>query len=789
MSSKMIQSKLKHESLVFNNIHGFGNTRGLIKDDSKRFVKFNNSIIELNISELIFIPYNIDSFIYYNNIQHKVIEVLLNNINNISYKITDVESQHLCKIIEITDKKISNKLKKTKELTVSISLPTDTSSYSFNEPKHKHANLLAQIYNKMIVQLNKSSRFIFKPVSISLINKLITQYKISFNQIDKIIQTLKKTEDYSLEINNIIINPFNFIRHDIQILTFEKASKICNDYELDIPFDEKCCKFIFDLFKKTNTFYIETGLLFWHLKKLCISYSKNPYDYINTVKTITVTKKINKLNYITTSFLIDLEKSMTDSVMNLFYEKEYDINEEDILLAIQQFEFIEHITMTQEQIKAIKNSIINKFNIILGFPGTGKSTIVKCILFIFSSFYKKHREIIQGEDIDGGFKSESEYCTEGKYPCSKNTSILGPTGLAYVGLASKCGNNHFNTAISGTIHRIIYNQFPKIIQGSSEGEVDRELIDIIPELIIIDEFSMVDSFMFNDILEICLYFGCRLIILGDENQLPSIGPGMILESLITSKIFIECNLTEIKRNSGILMNNIKKMATDILTIEDFTDDSMIFMDIDTFLDDENKLEFYKIKELIDNNQINQHNCKFLSYFKNEKYECNVVNLNNILQSIFNTDGNCIPSKSKFADKFQFRIDDTIIRIENDYKGSDLRANGEIATIQRIQNGIVVIKYIEDNKEINTDIVTLYDEFILSYALTVHKSQGSQYDIIVIFIDKEQNIWEKKALYTAISRAKLRCIIIGKMEDFSKIQRNISTDKVSVFMKESDVYEI
>ena len=787
MTSKMIQSKLKHDSLVFNNTHGFGNTKGLIKDNSKRFVKFVNSTIELNINELTFIPYNTDSYIYYDNIQHKVIEVLLNSINNISYKIADIEGNHPCKIIEITDKKISNKLKKTKELNVSVSLPTDI----FNEPKHKHANLLAQRYNKMIEQLNKSSRFIFKPVSTSLINKLITQYKISFNQIDKIIQTLKKTEDYSLEINNIIINPFNFIREDIQILTFEKANKICNDYELDIPFEEKCCKFVFDLFKKTNTFYIETGLLFWHLTKLCVLYSKNPNDYINTVKSITITKKINKLNYITTPFLIDLEKSMTDSVMDLFYEKEYDIDESDILLAIQQFELIEHITMTQEQIKAIKNSIFNKFNIILGFPGTGKSTIVKCILFIFSTFYKKQkkqREIIQGEDV-GGVESEYEYCTEGKYPCSKNTSILGPTGLAYVGLASKCGNNHFNTAISGTIHRIIYNQFPKIIQGLSEGEIDRELIDIFPELIIIDEFSMVDSFMFNDILEFCLYFGCRLIILGDENQLPSIGPGMILESLITSKIFIECNLTEIKRNSGILMNNIKKMASDILTIEDFTDDSMVFIDIDTFLDDENKLEFYKIKELIDNNQINQHNCKFLSYFKNEKYECNVVNLNNILQSIFNTDGNFIPSKSKFADKFQFKIDDTIIRIENDYKGSDLRANGEIATIQRIQNGNVVIKYIEDGKEVNTDIITLYDEFILSYALTVHKSQGSQYDIIVIFIDKGQNIWEKKALYTAISRAKLRCIIIGKMEDFLKIQRNISTDKVSVFMKESDVYDI
>ena len=780
--SKMIQSKLKHDSLVYNNNYGFGNTRGLIKDDTKRFVKFTDSTIELNVSDLTFIPYNTESYIYYDNIQHKVIEVLLNDSSIVSYKIADIAGNDPCKIVGITDKKISNKLKKTKEMT---SVPIDLFSSCLSEPKHKHANMIAQKYNKLIEQLNKSSKFMFKSVTITLVNKLITRYKISFNQFDKIMQMLKKTEDYSLEINNIVINPFNFIRDDVQILTFEKADKICNDHELDIPFEEKCCKYVFDLLRKSNTFYMESRLLYWHIEKFCKSKSEIYRKYIDTINSITINKKINKRDYKSTPFLVNLEKNMTDMIMDLFYDKEYNIEESVILLLIQQFEQLENIHMTEEQIKAIKNSIISKFNIILGFPGTGKSTIVKCILFIFSTLSQSKKND-NDKDNDKDKDNDEDKC---KYPTSKNTSILGPTGLAYVGLSSKCGGNHFNKVISGTCHRIIYNQFPKIIEGESEGDLSPDLVDVFPELLIVDEFSMVDSFMFNDILEFCKHFDCRLIILGDENQLPSIGPGMVLESLINSKVFIECNLTEIKRNNGILMNNIKKMATDILTIEDFTDSSMMFIDIDEFLDEEeNKLDYYKIQELIRDNQLSRENCKFLSYFKNDKYECNVVNLNNIIQSIFNKDGNCVLSRSKFPEKFQFKVDDIIIRIENDYKSGDIRANGEPAIIQRMQNGNVVIKYIEDNKEVLTDIETLYNEFMLSYALTVHKSQGSQYDNVIIFIDKNQTVWNKMALYTAISRSKMRCIIIGKMEDFLKIQRNISSDKVSNFMVDSDVYD-
>jgi len=104
--------------------------------------------------------------------------------------------------------------------------------------------------------------------------------------------------------------------------------------------------------------------------------------------------------------------------------------------------------------------------------------------------------------------------------------------------------------------------------------------------------------------------------------------------------------------------------------------------------------------------------------------------------------------------------------------------------------MVILENIEEKKEYKIDIQTLYDEFNLAYALTVHKSQGSQYENVIIFIDKNQKIWDKPALYTAISRAKNRCIIIATEKDFSNIQHSMKniTDKISLFMKESDIYE-
>ena len=156
-----------------------------------------------------------------------------------------------------------------------------------------------------------------------------------------------------------------------------------------------------------------------------------------------------------------------------------------------------------------------------------------------------------------------------QYVNFNNISILAPTGLAFIN-CSDHAENEFNQDISGTCHKNIYNTFPKIkscnkyhkknIQCKCKNDDNKCIYNCGVYKMIIDETSMIDIYMFRDILQWCNYFKCSLIILGDNNQLQSIGPGTILKSIIDSKLFTVNTLTEIRRQSGSLMINIKQMS-------------------------------------------------------------------------------------------------------------------------------------------------------------------------------------------------------------------------------------
>ena len=342
-------------------------------------------------------------------------------------------------------------------------------------------------------------------------------------------------------------------------------------------------------------------------------------------------------------------------------------------------------------------------------------------------------------------------------------------------------NPLFNKDLSGTCHRVIYRLFHDLEKSGY------------PKLIIVDEVSMLDTFMFHHILQYCKLFNCRLLLFGDENQLPSIGPGCILKNIIQSALFNRTSLIEIKRqsNQGILVNNIKKMNESKIILDDFVDESMMFIPMNAFADDD------ALNKLIKKHGFNQNTTKFLTYFNKKTYKYNVSDLNKTIQSIFNTDlynKEIIPNMKYQAEKYTFKENDMIVRIVNSYvKGDDIRANGEMAQIISFNSSTnkIVIKYVEDGVEMKIGKMELYEEFELAYGLTVHKSQGSQFDNVVIFIDVNQNSWDKTALYTAISRAKQKCIIVAKYDDFMKIQRNMRNidDKISLFLKEFNEYEI
>ena len=357
---------------------------------------------------------------------------------------------------------------------------------------------------------------------------------------------------------------------------------------------------------------------------------------------------------------------------------------------------------------------------------------------------------------------------------------------------------HYNMKISGTCHRTLYHTIPNIKKHKRKCTCDGkcEYKDNI-KLFVIDEVSMLDIFVFGDILMACKYFNSRLILLGDVEQLPSIGPGQVLFQLIKSGMFTVTKLTKIKRQSaGGLVNNILKMSNEIIKRSDFVDDSMVLLDIDKFVTPNKEINEREIVELIKGFNLDKQTTKFITNFNKEKFTFNTKVINNILQNRFNPliegfEHDLIPSNCKYENGFAFRVKDKIIRTENDYSSKKMRANGEEATILNFDGRNVTIQYsgVEDKEEV-IGIDALYENFALNYCVTVHKSQGSQYINVVFLIEPNISFIEKKAIYTAVSRARERCLVISREADFIKLQNEIKKIdyKVSLFMEESDNYE-
>lgn len=244
------------------------------------------------------------------------------------------------------------------------------------------------------------------------------------------------------------------------------------------------------------------------------------------------------------------------------------------------------------------------------------------------------------------------------------------------------------------------------------------------------------------------------------------------------------------------------MSKQIIEPSDFYDETMRLYNIETFIN-RGTINIEQLKTFIIENNINKDNTKFITSFATKTKIFNTTSLNNILQDIFNPNQNnslndmgnssnyIIPSNNKYEDSITFRINDKIIRTENDYSNEKMRANGEEAIIKEFDGIHVTINYsgVNDKPEkIAVDV--LYDSFMLNYCVTIHKSQGSQYPNVVFFIESNQSFTDKKSIYTAISRAKEKCFVISKEEDFVRLQKNNGKlEKVSVFMNESNNYNL
>ena len=416
-------------------------------------------------------------------------------------------------------------------------------------------------------------------------------------------------------------------------------------------------------------------------------------------------------------------------------------NDVDITDEISEFERRNNIKFHEEQKNAVIGAIKNGVFVITGGPGTGKTTIIKCILEILSNLRKE-------------------------------VALSAPTGRAAKRMSESTGKE------AKTIHRLLeVNQ----IQSDQSFFVHNESNPLKIDAVIVDEVSMVDVSLMSSLLK-ALPRDCKLILVGDKDQLPSVGPGNVLADILQSGIIKYCMLTKIYRQEekSLIVTNAHLINEGKMPFIDNTS-------TDFFFESKNDPELIKDAIL---NLVTERLPKYLKIDPTQIQVlaplkagvCGIENLNKVLQEKINP-----PAPNKRQVEFgqtTFREGDKVMQTANNYdlewKKHGLFAdetgqgvfNGDIGVIQTIDpNMSEVIVEFEDGR------VCLYTrpdlpDLSLSYAITIHKSQGSEFDIIIIpAISGPSMILTRNLIYTAVTRAKKMVVIVGEKQYLHRMVAN------------------
>lgn len=417
----------------------------------------------------------------------------------------------------------------------------------------------------------------------------------------------------------------------------------------------------------------------------------------------------------------------------------------DVDYEIKRFESEQGITLHEKQVAAVKDAIENGVQIITGGPGTGKTTIVKCILRLFKNL-------------------------------KQSVALCAPTGRAAKRLSQATGEE------AKTIHRLI-----ELAWGDEEFErefdPDVDNNHLLEDVVIVDEVSMVDEYVFCALLQ-AMKRGARLILVGDKDQLASVGAGNVLHDLIASKDFNVSYLTQIYRQSETskIVPNAHKINDGIMPDLD-NKSSDFFFEENQSADDICATTLALVtKRLPKYLGVKPQEIQVLCPMK--RGSAGIYNINRELQKIINP-----PSPMKREVKhgdFVFREGDKVMQVVNNYElswrqTSDFRVdqgkgvfNGDIGVIESINPQTLQFTVRFDDDKVAVYASDNLDELVLAYAVTIHKSQGSEFDAVVIALDANYMLQTRNLLYTAVTRAKKLVVIAGAKTTIARMIRNNET---------------
>lgn len=422
----------------------------------------------------------------------------------------------------------------------------------------------------------------------------------------------------------------------------------------------------------------------------------------------------------------------------------------DIEGMIKKTENLTGIALSENQSNAVKSCISRGISVITGGPGTGKTTIINTIINIFKQ---------------SGFK----------------TAIAAPTGRAAKRITETSG--HY----ASTIHRLLEYYYSESEDYMKFGKNGEDPLDC--DVVIIDEASMIDLMLMNGLLE-ALKPGTRLILVGDADQLPSVGAGNVLRDIIDSEFVYTIKLTEIFRQAkeSLIVVNAHRINHGEYPFCNEKDKDFFMM---RKTSEKDMLEL--IKELVTK--------RLATYYDwaNPMEDIQVLtpvrkgivgslNLNLELQSVLNPPREGL-NERKFGDKI-FRENDKVMQIKNNYqmtwkRSSDYKEgsgvfNGDVGFIKKIDKEFNQVTVIFDDEKYVTYEFSQLDELELAYAVTVHKSQGSEFPIVVMPMTWFPPILAtRNLLYTAVTRGKKIVVLVGSEKRMnSMIDNNRITERYS-----------
>ena len=486
-------------------------------------------------------------------------------------------------------------------------------------------------------------------------------------------------------------------------------------------------------YESGDTFVLKQELFIKMKRCFKNSFSSDAF-ILHLNKSIELADVVEINDYISLFEFYDTETSIIQDINRINSIKNI-IDEKKINKYITKYEKEYNIKFNDDQKDAIKESIKNNFYIITGGPGTGKTTIIRAITQIL-------------EDI----------CNIDK----NDIALLAPTGRSAKRISESVD------APSYTIHK-----FLKWNKESESFGID-EYNKAHEKVVIVDEASMIDIFLFSSLLK-GLRVNVKLLLIGDANQLPSIGPGDVLNDLLSVSDIKSKTLNKIYRvKDG---SYISYLANDIKNVCEFVSFDNSYSDFRFIESNDEDIKDYLVEicKNIKKKHINIENFQVLAPMY--KGINGIDNLNDLMADIFNGES----EKYRIGDKY-YRVGDKVIQLVNDVENNVF--NGDIGYIKRIDSIdrklVVTIDFMGNHVIYKSGE---FDKFTLAYAISIHKSQGSEYDnVVIVLANSFKRMFYNKLIYTAVTRAKSSLIIIGSLESFNSSVKTLYANNRATLIK-------